>query len=227
MLNDLVRFNPRGQVANYTICSSSAPQPKTDEEAQRTAREGRGAADCCSYTFKGDLQGISVQAQEPPPGLTAQQPSARGHSGHRKSVGQASTPTRRKARSRIDTKNAAITMPGAFDDPRLHLRFAQGRARLDRRRCARARRTAPAFTVQLESLRVKNADAEGEATADYWNQGHGRGSLDLKAKVAHLKVTRLVRYLPTSLSERVRVYLGHALQAGIVAQRRRSKCTAI
>ena len=48
---------------------------------------------------------------------------------------------------------------------------------------------------------MKNADAEGEATADYWNQGHGRGSLDLKAKVAHLKVTRIVRYLPTSISE--------------------------
>ncbi len=66
-------------------------------------------------------------------------------------------------------------------------------------------------------MRVKNPDTEAEATATYWNQSSdqssGRGNLDLKAKVDHLNVTSLVRYLPTSLNERVRTYLGHALQA--------------
>ncbi len=45
----------------------------------------------------------------------------------------------------------------------------------------------PAFTIQLDNLHIKNADTEGNVTATYWNQGHGRGNLDLKAKVDHMR----------------------------------------
>ncbi len=94
-------------------------------------------------------------------------------------------PTRSQGSITIDTTNAAITMPGVFDDPRLTLRSARRARGLDRRDATAPGEPRKAFTVQRgNAARVKNADAEGEATAYYRNQGHGRGSLDLKAKVA-------------------------------------------
>ncbi len=112
----------------------------------------------------------------------------------------------------IDTKNAAITFPGLFDDPRLTFDTITGHVTW-------TVADAPgqphkAFTAHVDRLRVKNADAEASLVADYKNAGSGRGSLDLSAKADHLRVTRLTRYLPTSLNENVRLYLGHALQAG-------------
>jgi uncharacterized protein YhdP len=210
VLNELVRFNPRGQIADYTIYTERAA-PKTEEDAMR--QREKGDAPLLHYAFKGELQGISVQAQEPPPGLTINNHPRAGIPGIENLWGSVDANEAQGAIT-IDTKNAAVTIPGAFDDPRLTFDSLQGHAKWTVADAIAPGELRRAFTIQLDTLRVKNADAEGEATATYWNQGHGRGNLDLKAKVDHLKVTRLVRYLPTSLNERVRVYLGHALQAG-------------
>ena len=211
VLNELVRFNPRGQVSNYTIFTERAA-PKTEQEAQEQRK--KGDAPLLHYALKGDLQGLSIQAQEPPPGLTINNHPRAGIPGVENMWGTVDA-NEKEGRITIDTKNVAVIIPGAFDDPRLTFDSLQGNARWTVADAIAPGELRRAFTIHLERLRVKNADAEGEATADYWNQGHGRGNLDLKAKVAHLKVTSLVRYLPTSLNERVRVYLGHALQAGV------------
>ncbi|AQG97731.1 hypothetical protein A9R05_01970 [Burkholderia sp. KK1] len=211
VLNELVRFNPRGQVSNYTIYSERAA-PKTEEEAEQQRK--KGDAPLVHYALKANLEGISVQAQEPPPGLTINNRPRAGIPGVDNLWGTVDA-NEKEGRITIDTKNAAVIVPGAFDDPRLTFDSLQGNARWSVADAIAPGELRRAFTIHLETLRVKNADAEGEVTADYWNQGHGRGNLDLKAKVAHLKATRLVRYLPTSLNERVRVYLGHALQAGV------------
>ncbi|BAN22148.1 putative membrane protein [Caballeronia insecticola] len=211
VLNELVRFNPRGQVANYTIYTERAA-PKSEDEAQRQRQKGDAAL--LHYAFKGELQGISVQAQEPPPGLTINNHPRAGIPGVDNLWGVVDA-NEKEGRITIDTKNAAVIIPGAFDDPRLTFDSLRGNARWTVADAIAPGEQRRAFKIHLDTLHVKNADAEGEVTADYWNQGHGRGNLDLKAKVAYLKVTRLVRYLPTSLNERVRVYLGHALQAGV------------
>ncbi|SAK44503.1 hypothetical protein AWB77_00720 [Caballeronia fortuita] len=211
VLNELVRFNPRGQVSNYTIFTERAA-PKTEEEAQ--AQRKKGDAPLVRYAFKGDLEGLSVQAQEPPPGLTINNHPRAGIPGVENLWGRVDA-NEKEGNIVIDTKNVAVIIPGAFDDPRLTFDSLKGNARWNVADAIAPGELRRAFTIHLDTLRVKNADAEGEVTADYWNQGHGRGNLDLKAKVAHLKVTSLVRYLPTSLNERVRVYLGHALQAGV------------
>ncbi|CAL8475183.1 YhdP family protein [Caballeronia sp. S22] len=211
VLNELVRFNPRGQVANYTIFTERAA-PKNEEEAQQ--QRTKGDAPLLHYAFKGDLEGLSVQAQEPPPGLTINNHPRAGIPGVENLWGTVDA-NEKEGRITIDTKNAAVIIPGAFDDPRLTFDSLRGNAHWTVADAIAPGELRRAFTIHIDRLRVKNADAEGEATADYWNQGHGRGNLDLKAKVAHLKVTSLVRYLPTSLNERVRVYLGHALQAGV------------
>ncbi|WP_250533051.1 AsmA-like C-terminal region-containing protein [Caballeronia sp. AZ10_KS36] len=211
VLNELVRFNPRGQIANFTIYTERAP-PRSEEEVKR--QREKGDAKLLHYAFKGELQGISVQAQEPPPGLTANNHPRAGIPGIENLWGAVDANESQGSIS-IDTKNAAVTIPGAFDDPRLIFDSLQGHATWTVADAIAPGELRRAFTIHLDTLRVKNADAEGEVTAAYWNQGHGRGNLDLKAKVAHLNATHLVRYLPTSLNERVRVYLGHALQAGV------------
>ncbi|SAK65251.1 hypothetical protein AWB78_02304 [Caballeronia calidae] len=211
VLNELVRFNPRGQVSNYMIFTERGA-PKTEEEAEQQRK--KGDAPLLRYAFKGDLEGLSIQAQEPPPGLTINNHPRAGIPGIDNLWGRVDA-NEKEGRITIDTKHAAVIIPGAFDDPRLTFDSLKGSARWTVADAIAPGELRRAFTIHLETLRVKNADAEGEVTADYWNQGHGRGNLDLKAKVAHLKVTSLVRYLPTSLNERVRVYLGHALQAGV------------
>ncbi|MDR5778476.1 AsmA-like C-terminal region-containing protein [Caballeronia sp. LZ065] len=210
VLNELVRFNPRGQVSNYTIYTERTA-PKTEEEAAQQHK--KGDAPLLHYAFKGDLQGLSVQAQEPPPGLTVNNHPRAGIPGVENLWGAVDA-NEKEGRITLDTKNAAIIIPGAFDDPRLTFDTLQGKVNWSVADAIAPGEQRRAFKIHVDTLRIRNADAEAEATADYWNQGHGRGNLDLKAKVAHLKVTRLVRYLPTSLNERVRVYLGHALQAG-------------
>ena len=211
ILNELLRFNPRGQVSHYTIYTERAA-PKTEDEAHQQRQKGDAAL--LHYAFKGELEGLSVQAQEPPPGLTINNHPRAGIPGVENLWGNVDA-NEKEGRITIDTKNAAVIIPGAFDDPRLTFDSLQGNARWTVAETIAPGELRRAFTIHLDTLRVKNADAEGEVTASYWNQGHGRGNLDLKAKVAHLKVTSLVRYLPTSLNERVRVYLGHALQAGV------------
>ena len=211
VLDALVRFNPRGQIANYTIYSERTP-PRSEEELKQ--QREKGDARLMRYAFKGELQGISVQAQEPPPGLTINNHPRAGIPGIENLWG-AIDANESQGSIRIDTKNAAVTIPGAFDDPRLSFDSLQGHATWTVADAIAPGELRRAFTIHLDTLRVKNADAEGEVTAAYWNQGHGRGNLDLKAKVDYLNATHLVRYLPTSLNERVRVYLGHALQAGV------------
>ncbi|WP_446686720.1 YhdP family phospholipid transporter [Paraburkholderia dipogonis] len=114
----------------------------------------------------------------------------------------------------LDTSNVAITLPGVFDDPRLKLDYLHGRAdwTITPKKPGEAR---PAFTVKLADFSVSNADVAASASADYSNPGHGRGSLDLKADFQRAQVKRIVRYLPTSISEKLRIYLGHGLQAGM------------
>jgi hypothetical protein len=111
--------------------------------------------------------------------------------------------------------NAAVTVPGEFDEPRLTF---------DRLRNAKWVITpAPGekharVDVTLPDLYVANPDAEIDVSGTYTNPGHGRGSLDLRAEFARAAVARIPRYLPTGMSERLRAYLGHALQDGRVTK---------
>ena len=207
--NDLIRFDPRGQIANYTL-ETERPRPKTD--AQARAQRQTGAEPPMRYTVKGDLHGVSVQAQEPPPGLTINNHPRAGIPGVENLWGRIDA-DQDHGSAVIDTKNTAITLPGVFDNPRLVLDQIDGRVTWTL--ADAPGKPHKAITAHVDRLHVKNSDAEASATADYKNEGEGRGSLDLKATAAHLNVTSLVHYLPTSISEKLRVYLGHALQAGM------------
>ncbi|MEZ0602774.1 YhdP family protein [Paraburkholderia sp. IW21] len=210
LLNNLVRFNPRGLVANYLI---EVERGKPESGEAGSDRRPSGAEPIEHYRFKGDLQGISVAAQEPPPGLTPMNHPRAGIPGIENLWGNVDA-DENHGTATLDTSNVAITLPGVFDDPRLKLDRLHGRADWTITPKAPGE-NHPAFTVKLADFGVSNPDATATATADYSNPGHGRGSLDLKADFQRAQVTRIARYLPTSVSEKLRIYLGHGLQAGM------------
>ncbi|MFL9897598.1 YhdP family protein [Paraburkholderia fungorum] len=209
LLNNLVRFNPRGLVANYLI---EVERGKPESGEAGVEHPPSGAEPIERYRFKGDLQGISVAAQEPPPGLTPLNHPRAGIPGIENLWGSVDA-DENHGTAMLDTSNVAITLPGVFDDPRL--KFDRLRGQADWTITPKAPgENHPAFTVKLANFGVSNRDADATATANYSNPGHGRGSLDLKADFQRAQVTRIVRYLPTSISEKLRNYLGHGLQAG-------------
>jgi uncharacterized protein (TIGR02099 family) len=210
LLNNLVRFNPRGLMANYVI-EVERGKPETGEVGGD--RHATGAEPIERYRFKGDLQGISVAAQEPPPGLTARNHPRAGIPGIENLWGSVDA-DENHGTARLDTSNVAITLPGVFDDPRLKLDRLHGRADWTITPKAPGE-NRPGFAVKMADFAVSNADVAATASASYSNPGHGRGSLDLKADFQRAQVTRITRYLPTSISEKLRIYLGHGLQAGI------------
>ncbi|WP_179401878.1 YhdP family protein [Burkholderia guangdongensis] len=210
--NALVRIDPRGMVANYRIELERATPARAElaNEAQP-----HPIAPIVHYRFLADLQGISFAAQEPPPGLSPRGHPRAGVPGVENLWGHVDAKETGGA-ARFDTVNAAVTVPGVFDVPRLTFDRLQGstswvvtpapgdkHARVD---------------VQVPKLVAANPDAEVTVSASYSNPGHGRGSLDLRADFARAAVARIPRYLPTSLSDRLRAYLGHALQAGQVTK---------
>ncbi|MGU7771011.1 YhdP family phospholipid transporter [Burkholderia sp. MR1-5-21] len=210
--NELVRVDPRGMVANYQIEVERAKPARAElaDEEKRT-----GTAPIVRYRFLGDLQGISFAAQEPPPGLSAHGHPRAGWPGIENLWGHVDA-NETGGTAHFDTVNAAVTVPGVFDVPRLTFDRLKGNAKWaitpepgDRH--ARV-------DVTLPDLLVANPDAEIAVSGSYSNPGHGRGSLDLRADFARAAVARIPRYLPTGMSEHLRQYLGHALQAGQVTK---------
>ncbi|MGN6666449.1 MAG: YhdP family protein, partial [Trinickia sp.] len=166
------------------------------------------------YRFKADLEGISFAAQEPPPGLSPAGHPRAGLPGFENLWGSIDADERQGSLT-LDTVNARVTIPGEFDDPRL--KFDRLRMRGNWTvSAARAPGDAhKAFTVTVPELSVENADTAGSLQGSYTNPGHGRGALDLKATIARAKVPMIPRYLPTSIGEHLRHYLGHGLRDGI------------
>jgi uncharacterized protein (TIGR02099 family) len=211
LLNNLVRFNPRGIVSNYTI---EVERDKPDSGEAASERGEVGAEPIAHYTFKADLQGISVAAQEPPPGLTARGHPRAGIPGFENLWGSIDA-NEKQGTVTLDTAKAAITLPGVFDDPRLTFDRLQGKGSWTVAQSVAPGEQHKAFKVDISELTVANDDTVAKASASYSNVGHGRGSLDLDAKFERAQVSRIVRYLPTSISEKLRMYLGHGLQAGM------------
>lgn len=209
--NALVRFNPQGLIANYELAMERAT-PESGEAAveQRTT----SVEPIAHYRFKGDLQGISVAAQEPGPGLTPRGHPRAGLPGVENLWGHIDA-DESHGTLHLDTAATALTLPGVFDDPRLKFDRLWGAMTWTVAAQRQPGDKLKAFAVDVSELGVENADARANMTAHYTNPGHGRGALDLVAKFDTAQVKAIPRYLPTSITEKTRTYLGHGLQAGI------------
>ena len=110
-------------------------------------------------------------------------------------------------------ENASLIVPGVFEEPTL--RFAH----LD---ASAEWKTAPGnIEVRVTKLSIDNPDLAGTATGTYRhgpNSGStGPGWLQLDARLTRADAARVPRYLPTTIGERTRIYLGKALISGTVS----------
>ncbi|PUA78459.1 DUF3971 domain-containing protein [Burkholderia sp. AU29985] len=210
--NELLKIDPRGMVSNYHIEVERAKPARADlaDEERRT-----GTAPIVRYRFLGDLQGISFAAQEPPPGLSPRGHPRAGWPGIENLWGRVDA-TETGGTAQFDTVDAAVTVPGEFDEPRLTFDRLRGNAKWTITPAPGDKHAR--IDVTVPDLLVANADAEIAVSGTYTNPGHGRGSLDLRADFARASVARIPRYLPTGMPERLRQYLDHALQGGNVTK---------
>ncbi|WP_433704275.1 YhdP family phospholipid transporter [Paraburkholderia sacchari] len=209
--NALVRFNPQGVIANYDLALERA-KPEGGEAAAE--QRDMSVEPIVHYRFKGDLQGISVAAQEPGPGLTPRGHPRAGLPGIENLWGKIDADESRGS-LHLDTAASTLTLPGVFDDPRLRFDRLWGAMSWTIAARRQPGDKLKAFAIEVSELGVQNADARATMTAHYTNPGHGRGALDLVARFDTAQVKAIPRYLPTSIPEKTRVYLGHGLQAGI------------
>ncbi len=207
--DELVRFDPRGLVANYKIAVERArPGTALAASEQRVS----GTAPIVRYQFKGELEGISFAAQEPPPGLSPAGHPRAGLPGVENLWGSIDADEAHGSVT-VDTTDTTLTLPGEFDDPRLAFDRVRGRGQWTV--TPMPGEAHKAFAITVPELSVENADTAGSVVANYTNPGHGRGTLDLSAKIDRANVPTIPRYLPTSIGEHLRHYLGHGLQDGI------------
>jgi len=210
-LNALLRFNPQGLVANYDLALERA-KPESGEAASE--ERSPVVEPVTHYRFKGDLQGFSVAAQEPGPGLTPRGHPRAGLPGFENLWGHIDA-DERHGTIQLDSAKVAVTLPGVFDNPRLTFDRLYGAATWTVAAKRAPGETHKAFEVDVSKFGVQNEDARATMTARYSNPGHGRGALDLRADFDTAQVKAIPRYLPTGLPERTRIYLGHGLQAGV------------
>ena len=207
--DELVRFDPRGLVANYVI---EVERARPDNALAASEQRVSGTAPIVRYRFKGDLEGISFAAQEPPPGLSPAGHPRAGLPGVENLWGSIDADEAHGSVT-VDTAETTLTLPGEFDDPRLAFDRVRGRGQWTV--TAAPGQPHKAFAITVPELSVENADTAGSVVASYTNPGHGRGTLELSAKIERAKVPSIPRYLPTSIGEHLRHYLGHGLQDGI------------
>lgn len=113
-----------------------------------------------------------------------------------------------KGTLRIDSADAALLLPGVFDESRVPLDRLQGTFTWTRRQ--------QELVVSSDNLTFSNADLSARITGSYRHAPDTShiGAVDLKGTLDQAMVPRVPRYLPLSLPQHLRDYLSGALQTG-------------
>jgi uncharacterized protein (TIGR02099 family) len=116
--------------------------------------------------------------------------------------------TESRGRLALQSKGAALELPGVFPEPRLALDALAGRIDWDL--------AGSALDVRIASLAFANRDLAGSAEGSYSRVGDMRGRIDLTARVSRADGAQVARYLPHGriMGERVRDWLAASIVAG-------------
>jgi uncharacterized protein (TIGR02099 family) len=215
ILTHLEQYRPQGLLNNFNAQWERVPP---ENPAAASEQQEIGEAPVLRYQLRAGLQNVSIASQAPPPGLTARGHPRMGIPGVDNLSGSVDLDDKHGVLA-IDAHDAALTVQGLFDDPRLQFDRLQARMNWTTQPPAPPTNPQghqrPAVDVRLTSLAAHNADGDVTATGSYRNAGSGRGTLQLKAEFAQLKTSQVPRYLPTSISGKLRAYLDHAISGGI------------
>ncbi|CAG7600017.1 YhdP family protein [Candidatus Vallotia tarda] len=197
ILNALERLNPRGTLANYAI--QIERRATHSREASRIAMTGRGIDPIIRYRINAEFKGVSLSAREMLPGA--------------ENIWGKISADQNGGYAIIDTTNAAVIIPEAFDNPRFTFkRFIAEATWITHPLTSNL--FYPAVTVNISRFMVDNQDLCARASGIYSNPGHGYGRLDIEAIFDRLSLSHLARYLPNGVGKYNRAYLNHALIAG-------------
>ncbi|MBC7611135.1 MAG: TIGR02099 family protein [Polaromonas sp.] len=134
--------------------------------------------------------------------------------------------TQAGGKAKVNVVNGALDLPGVFEDPHIRLEHMS----LD----AQWKLLNGKIDAQLNNIRFSNADAEGQAQASWRSSDSAAaapgkatasgkrtegslGVLDLQGSLSRGNGTRVHRYLPLVLPERVRHYVRDAVVKGDVS----------
>jgi len=180
------------------------------------------------YQAKGRVSGLRVASQPAPPQTAANPPAtatgATGATGaatahHPGSPGLSGATvefdaTHTGGTAALSLAQGTLEFPGVFEEPAIPIDrlSAQLQWKLDNGRAQ----------LQVSKLRFANADAEGEAEANWRTSdpavsaGRARypGVLDLQGKLTRADGTRVFRYLPLDIPLHTRDYVRHAVTKG-------------
>ena len=105
----------------------------------------------------------------------------------------------------LASTDAALVLPGVFEEPRLALKQLLGTIQW---------KQGEAFELRVEGLRASNDDADVTANGTYRTTPSGPGWIDLSGRVVRANADAAYRYIPTVAGTGTRRWLQHALVKG-------------
>ena len=172
------------------------------------------------YQVKAGLAGVTLASR------ASDEPGGIGRPGLRNANLQLDA-NERGGQAGLAVAGGAIDLPGVFEESLVGLDRLEADLVWKIEPGARAA-DPPQIGVQVKQARFANRDAQGEFSAS-WQTGAGSGAgsavarggrfpgrLELEGRMRHGVATRVARYLPLRLPQRVRDYVGHAVRAGTV-----------
>ncbi|SPA49167.1 YhdP family protein [Cupriavidus taiwanensis] len=195
VLRQLRALQPAGHIDNLNVSWTRA----------RTGMLERGGGKP-HYSIQGTLREVSINGQPAVPALDAGGHPRLGTPGFSRLSGTF-TLDDQQGSARFEGTDAALALPGLFEDPRLPFDQIAGDVRWQRR--------DGKLAVTLDGVRFANADAAGSVRGTWREGGDGvSGIADLAGEMTRAKVARVPRYLPLSIPAATRHYLSGALTGG-------------
>ncbi|HEU4621662.1 MAG TPA: YhdP family protein [Burkholderiaceae bacterium] len=157
------------------------------------------------YSLKAAFTRLALNAQP------AAAPHALGRPGFENLAGTIES-TQAGGRLQLDATQAALAFPGLFANERVEFDRLFGRAEWKNE-------TDGALSVRIPAINFSNADASGSVQGSYGTAGKGgMGTVDLQGRVTQARADAVHRYLPLSLPETTRNWVGQAIKSGRVEQ---------
>lgn len=161
------------------------------------------------YAVQGTLRNVSVNGQPAVPAVGANGKPHLGTPGFANLSGTFSFDDRQGS-VHFEGANAALVLPGMFDEPRLPFDEIGGDVRWTRQ--------DGHMTVNVENIHFANADTAGTVSGSWRTGGDSEsGIADLSGELSRAQVARVPRYLPLGIPAGTRHYLAGALAGGEAA----------
>jgi uncharacterized protein (TIGR02099 family) len=105
----------------------------------------------------------------------------------------------------LAASDAALVLPGVFEEPRLPLKQLLGSVRW---------RQGPTLEIRAEGLRLSNDDVDLTASGTYRAADSGPGVVDFGGRITRANANAAYRYIPNIAGATTRKWLEHALVKG-------------